>query len=117
MSQPSINIRAMDVEDSLYTDVPALSVQAQSVVIPDGVKWEIRLFVGNAAYLDDIHVRLVWDYGGAGEEIIVATHGDMEFQLVRVLQGDGVKKLAIVLDNATLADRVVGAAWYGVLKA
>ena len=116
MSQPTLNIHAMDKGGSLYKDVLPLSVETQEQVIPDGEVWEVQLFYGNAAYLDDVVVYLCWDYGGAGEEILVATHGDLEFQIVRGLIGDGVKKLAIVLDNATTDARMIGASWHGVTK-
>ena len=53
-------------------------------------------------------VKLVWDLGGSAEEVIASTHGDANLELVRQVAGDGAKKLALVLENDSLAARVLG---------
>ena len=115
MSLPWSNLAGADVSGNLYKSVAALSVETDEQVIPNGETWHVRLMFANASYLDDVVVCLCWDYGGAGQEVIASSHGDMKFQLDRKLVGDGVKKLAIVLDNATPAARVIGVSWYGTL--
>jgi hypothetical protein len=101
-------------DDSLYVEVATMSSESSDQVVPNNETWEINHFCGNAAYLDDAYSALVWDYGGAGEEILIATHGDIDtgglsFQVT----GDGSKKLSIVLVNDTAAGRVLGAHWEG----
>lgn len=98
--------------DSYYVEVAALTEVSSDTVVPNGETWEVMLFDGSAAYLDDTTVSIVWDYGGAGETILAATHGDVQDRtIVEQVTGDGVKKLSIVLTNDTSAARVLGAHW------
>ena len=53
-------------------------------------------------------VKLVWDIGGPGEEVIASTHGDANVELVRQVVGDGTKKLALVLENDAPSAQVLG---------
>lgn len=99
--------------DSHYQTVTALSSASSDTIIPTGETWRIVKFVGNAAYLDDTVVSLVWDYGGAGERILAASHGDSEVLLDESLVGDGVKKLSLVLTNDTASGRILGGQWEG----
>lgn len=57
-------------------------------------------FVGNDATSALAACLLIWDYGGAGEEILWAINQgkDLPHEIRRTT--DGVKKLAVVLDNA-----------------
>lgn len=89
----------IDRSDSHYESVGALGRVVKDQVPANGKTWEIIRFVGSAAYVATTSVKLVWDYGGAGEEIIASTHGDANVEMVRQVVGDGTKKLALVLEN------------------
>jgi len=64
---------------------------------------EIILFHGQAAYSANSAVKLVWDFGGAGEEVLwsIKGGGDMPAHHIETFTkiGDGVKKIAVTLDN------------------
>ncbi len=94
--------------DSHYESVAALGRVVKDQVPANGKIWEIVRFVGSAAYLPETGVKLVWDLGGSAEEVIASTHGDANLELVRQVAGDGSKKLALVLENDSLAARVLG---------
>ena len=98
----------IDRSDSLYEAVPALGRVVKDQVPANGKTWEIVRFVGSAAYLALTTVKLVWDQGGAGEEVIASTHGDANLELVRQVVGDGTKKLALVLENDAPAAQMLG---------
>lgn len=98
----------IDRSDGLYESVAALGRVTKDQVPATGKVWEIVRFVGAAAYAPDTSVKLVWDLGGAGEEVIASTHGDANVELVRQVPGDGAKKLALVLENDSLSARVLG---------
>jgi len=98
----------IDRSDGLYEAVAALGRVTKDQVPGSGKTWEIVRFVGSAAYSPDASVKLVWDLGGAGEEVIACTHGDTNLELVRQVAGDGAKKLALVLENDSLSARVLG---------
>ncbi len=102
---------APDHTASHFEDVAANSVITHETVLPDGAEWEVYEFTGAAAYLDNAEVRLVWDYEGAGETLLASTHGDGRVDLAKKLVGDGTKKLAIVLSNATNGAHSLGCVW------
>ncbi len=104
----------VDVGNSHYAAVAALGEESVNDVIPNGDTWVVRRFIGAGAFIDDAHVCLVWDQGGAGETILRATHGDMDLrEIEHRLTGDGTKKLALVLTNDTNSERALGASWEG----
>lgn len=98
----------IDRSDSHYESVAALGRVVKDQVPANGKTWEIIRFVGSAAYLATTAVKLVWDHGGAGEEVIASTHGDANIELVRQVVGDGARKLAIVLENDSVAAQIIG---------
>jgi hypothetical protein len=100
-----------DETEAHYASVPAMTIEVEDQVIPDGEIWLVIRFVGNAVYAQDAEVSLVWDRGGAAEKLIASTHGDADIPLAVPLVGDGVKKLAIVLDNSPTAEHTLGGVW------
>ena len=70
---------------------------------------KIRIFLFNAsspASTANARVKLIWDYEGAGEEILWVIQNDnlMPDYLYFDRTGDGTKKLAIVLHNSCTND-------------
>ncbi len=98
----------IDRSDSHYESVAALGRVTKDQVPASGKTWEVVRFAGSAAYSPETSVKLVWDLGGAGEEVIAATHGGANIELVRQVVGDGTKKLALVLENDSLSARTLG---------
>lgn len=98
----------IDRSDSHYETVAALGRVVKEQVPANGKTWEVVRFIGSGAYLPTTAVKLVWDYGGAGEEVIAATHGDANVEMVRQVVGDGTKRLAIVLENDSESAQVLG---------
>ena len=99
----------IDRSDSFYETVSALSQVVKDQVPPAGKTWEVVRFVGSGAYVAETSVKLVWDQGGAAEEVIASTHGDANITLVRQVVGDGTKKMALVLENASQSGQALGA--------
>lgn len=96
-------------DDNFFVTVNPLTTTDKVQVVPNGETWAVSFFQGSAAYNESTTAKLVWDYQGAGEEVVASTHGDTQFsQLHRTVVGDGVKKLAIVLDNQTQALQALG---------
>ena len=58
----------------------------------------ITTFHGEAAYDTNCAVKLIWDFGGT-EEILWSTKGSAILDIEITRTGDGVKKLALTLDN------------------
>lgn len=95
--------------DSIYQEVAALTEVTSEMIPANGVSWEIQSFTGNGAYDASVTVKLVWDFGGGGETVLVSTHGDLVDRLRNdQVTGDGVKKLAIVLDNQSNTAQTIG---------
>lgn len=71
----------------------------------NGKTIRVSRFYGEAAFSKNSAVKLVWDYEGAGEEILWAFKGGdplpHELRDSPLLEriGDGVKKIAVCLDN------------------
>ena len=105
----------MRVRRAKYVSVLTRTIAVEESVIPDGERWEIQRFIGNGAYLPNVTVSLVWDRGEPGEEILAATHGDAEIDVLRVLVGDGVKKLEVVLQNDSNEGQTIGGSWTGTV--
>jgi hypothetical protein len=99
-------------DDKLTMEVAALSEETSDTLIPNGEVWQIREFVGTAAYLDDTAACIIWDPAGT-PEILDCTHGDKTADLDEQLTGDGVKVLRISLQNDTNTARVLSGKWEG----
>jgi len=99
---------ATQKNDTYYDEVAAGSEVYSYQVPGDTKEWEVRDFHADAPSSSDGWVALIWDYGGAAEEIITLTYTSVERTLNRSLVGDGVKKLAIVLHNGGSDDLVMG---------
>ena len=97
-----------DKSSSHFKEVAASTEDDKSQVIPDGETWEIYEFEGSALFDPNCHVRLVWDYGGGGEELLYFTAGNIKTIINKQFTGDGVKKLSIVLINNSGSACVLG---------
>lgn len=101
MTNPIISL-----SEIFYNKVQANSVvQSTGVIIPNGEKHAIFRFRANGS--DPLsYVRLVWDHNGDQEKIFSSTKGDIDLIFdpsdeSNIIDGNGVKKLSIVLENNT----------------
>ncbi len=99
---------SIDKSKRLAGSVDALGELRDDQVPADGKTWRITKFVGNALYLGDTSVLLVWDEGGAAEDVISCTHGDSDVDLDVEVVGDGVKELSLILANDTSSSQLMG---------
>jgi len=67
--------------------------------VPASGEFSVISFHGEAAFDPNCAVKLVWDWGEAGEEILWSTKGAGKMAMPIIRTGDGVKKLAVCLDN------------------
>ena len=111
MDRKRVGALMAEANDEIYQDVPANSETVSDIVVPDGETWEVQAFIGNAAYLDDTVVCVIWDPVGVSK-ILGCTHGDAKIEPnFRVTGTAGGKVLRISLDNGTAAPRIMGASW------
>lgn len=85
-------------------EVAAGEEEFDDYVPPAGSEIGIKKFVGSAAFTQNSVCMLVWDFGGAGEEIIWSVKGSAEMpnnaaRVILASETDGTKKLAIVNAN------------------
>ena len=94
----------------LVKSVAATSSEVETFT--PAAKFNVAGFFGEAAFDPLCEVQLVWDHGGANELLwVIKGSGKIPFGLERT--GNGVKKLAIVLNNR-LANSVFMAGYCSV---
>lgn len=93
---------AIDKYKNHAKDVSSLTEEVWETIPAANKRWVITKFVADCASGNDLDIRLYWDYGGVGQELLFSAHGPMTYDEREERIGDGVKKLAIVLNNQTL---------------
>ena len=82
---------------SLSKEVAATTEDVETFIPATG-DFYITKFCGEAAFDTNCAIKIIWDYGGT-EEILWSTKGVTVVDLDIERTGDGVKKIAIALDN------------------
>ncbi len=101
----------MRFERRHYKEVAALTTDVSQYVPANGERLSLLEIGGNGSGQT---VKLVWDYGAGGAAIQFSTNGDSEQSPSDlILEGDGVKVLAIVLVNAAAYPITMGGYWIG----
>jgi len=95
-------------DDSKYAVIPPLEEHSQEQIPPDGKEWLIESVEGVAPNSSEGWVALIWDYEGENEEILFLTYASNSKTINKIIVGDGVKRLAIVLHNESGADLAMG---------
>ncbi len=85
-------------------DVATGTEDCDTYVVPSGKTLEIVHMKGEAAFSPNSAVKLVWDWSGAGETVLWSIKGSSEIgadvtEGFPAMVGDGVKKIAVCLDN------------------
>lgn len=84
--------------------VAADTEEAVSITPANGKTVIVKTLMSSVSNGKDAVVCLMWDYGGAGETLIVSAKMDK----AKVIgTGDGTKKVALVLSNRETTDSVV----------
>ena len=83
----------------LAKSVAANTEDADTFTPANGKKVNVIKFLGEAPFTKNVVVKLIWDYGGGSEEILWSIEGASEMLDLDSIIGDGVKKIAIALDN------------------
>lgn len=91
-----------------YQSVAANTVVNYDYTPPSGEVIEFTEIGGNATNEPYVNVCIIWDPGGAQEEILMSCYQDATQKVVRGFTGDGTRKLRIKLDNQTLNTKVIG---------
>jgi len=97
-----------DKSKKYYKSVPANYTDADEEVIPNGESWDIQFWIGSANPTQDTHVKIIWDFGGANEEILALTHTSAKHIIGETITGDGTKILAICLVNDSGDEEALG---------
>lgn len=102
---------AIRKDKSFYKSVPMLEEHYDEVVPEDGKEWIIESMEGVAPSSSEGYVALVWDYEGDNEEMLFLTYTSDSKILNRVIVGDGVKRLAVVLHNESGTTLAMGGSY------
>lgn len=86
-------------------EVTAGNEDCAHITPASGKKVVVREFFGDAAYSKNSAVKLVWDYGGAGETVLWTIKGSSRApEKFEINDADGVKKLGVCLDNGEIGN-------------
>jgi len=87
-------------ELKMSKEIPTVDKDGVEHVPANGSIITIPIFEAAGAVKEHATVKLIWDYGGAGEEVIWTIHGDGKMPFSHVITDtDGTKILAVCLDN------------------
>ena len=92
-----------------YRTVATIDQEVDSYAIPAGKELRVEEIGGNAGASPDTLVCIIYDQGGANEEIIFSTHGDANSPIDKILAGGTTLK--IILDNDTASSESMGGYW------
>lgn len=98
-------------DDIYYDSVPFGQEYASEQVPDNGKVWIIESVDFNAPSTDSGWIALIWDYEGNDEEILALTYESKEKALNITIEGDGTKKLALVLHNEGLTTLTMGGSY------
>lgn len=87
------------VELTISQEVSADTEQCETYIPPNMATIEVLEFFGSGAFSKNSSVKLVWDLDGAGETVLWSHKGEAAAPRRFTVTGDGVKKLAVCLDN------------------
>lgn len=87
------------IELEISKEVAASTEDCDTYTPANGSVVNILKFVGSAAFSPNASVKLVWDWDGAGETVLWSHKGEGVAPKRFQVTGDGVKKLAVCLDN------------------
>lgn len=107
---------AVDRSKRFFMSVDSLTQEVDYDIPASGKVWKIHNVFGAANPNQDTVVCLVWDYQGAGEEILYTGYGSHDKKVNIDLTGDGTKKLAIVLGNNSLSSETLGISYEAIEK-
>ena len=92
-----------------YRSVATLDQEEDSYDIPVGKSLRVEEIGGNAGASPDTLVCIIYDQGGAAEEILFSTHGDGNAPIDKILAGGTTLK--IIIDNDTASTESMGGFW------
>ena len=72
---------------------------ADFLVVPNGKIAIITEMVGSTSVTENTVAKLVWDYDSGNEQVLWTVEGNGMLPRHMCVQGDGVKKLAIEVEN------------------
>lgn len=99
---------AVGKDDAHYEVVTAGQEVSHEQVPANGKVWNITYVEADAPSSSDGWIALIWDYGGANEEILFLTYASKSKSLDREIVGDGTKVLALILHNEGGTDLMMG---------
>lgn len=101
----------VDVSVRLLERVNALSSVVETQIPANGAIWSLKEFRYYANPNQDTHARIVWDYQGANEEILAIGYGSDIEALDITITGDGIKILALIVQNDSAGREYIGGAY------
>lgn len=81
---------------------------SDTYIPPNGAKVFMVDFHADAAFTTNAAVKVLWDYGGAGESIVWSNKGSGRFaNPIEITGADGVKKVAVSCSNGETGDLIL----------
>lgn len=92
-----------------FKNVPAFTEDTtEEHTLASGEKFFLREFGGEPGGSTSEVVTITWDPGGAEEEILYSTNTGSVQNTVKVLTGNGARKIRITLDNNSATSKTMG---------
>lgn len=98
-----------------YVSVAPLDKSDLDYTPASGKTLTVLIMGGNASSAETTKSEVIWDPGGAQQEVLFTTYGDAEVSVGREFVGDGVRKIRIRLTNDQLVARTLGCYWSGAV--
>ena len=103
-----------DINQRLYKSVAASSSEDIDYTPADGQEFVVVNAGADSANMQDSNACIVWDPGGAEQEIILSTYSDAKQENIsKIFTGDGTKVLRILLTNDLSEATYIGGFWQG----
>ncbi len=88
------------VEIKLSKEVASATSDAETYIVPSGKNAFVRDVCGDGSASPNAVIKFIWDYGGT-DELIWTIKGSATVPVEKSFLGDGVKKLAVELENTS----------------
>ena len=99
-----------------YKNVASTSIETKSYTVPTGKTLQIRHACGSAGASPDTVVYIIVDAGGPSEDVVMATHGDMNMKYDPPIEVAAGLVVDIKLVNNQSSADYIGAMWGATLN-
>ena len=99
---------AVDFQTKYIKTVAPFSTHTEDFPVPNGLRVKFEEMGGSLDPKNGSHVKLIWDAGGAGEQIVFIAFNGFVQKTVDEFVGDGVKIFRVQLVNNSPTSEIMG---------